>query len=157
MLTPKRNSVKFLYPRIAFIITIRSIKATKIERFWLRYLFKVRGRCWNSALQKLLQPWLLYFMYHYTDFSFLTGVGCICTVTLLPPASSFLPLRWIGLHQRLRTSVIPPTLLLLWQGFYCSYRLHVDMREGGNNAHHMYVNLSTAHLAAGSWTPSSRF
>lgn len=69
----------------------------------------------------------------------------------------FFQSRCKGPHQRLWTSLIPPTLLLLWPGFYCSYRLHGDVQEGGNNVDHMYMKPSTTHLAAGSWTPSSCF
>lgn len=69
----------------------------------------------------------------------------------------FFQSRCKGLHQRPGTSLIPPTLLLLWPGFYCSYRLYGDVQEGGNNVDHMYMKPSTTHLAAGSWTPSSRF
>lgn len=50
-----------------------------------------------------------------------------------------------------------PHFLILWSGFYCSYRLHGDVQEGGNNVDHMCMNPSTTHLAAGSWTPSALF
>lgn len=60
-------------------------------------------------------------------------------------------------------SLIPPSTLMLFffffngPSFYCSYRLHRDVQEGGSNVDHMYMKPCTAHLAAGSWTPSSRF
>lgn len=69
----------------------------------------------------------------------------------------FFQLRCKGPHQRPGTSLIPPTLMLLWPGFYCSYRLHGDVQEAENNVDHMYMKPSTTHLAAGSWNPSSRF